>query len=279
MALALAVGLEPERAAAHLEATGIPAGAATITLERTGPSGTAAGVRGAVGASVSGTTFIVRDYEAPLGVPLAYTATAYDAAGASVGTAADDFELPSSPFDDPWLVDLAFPTNSEQVLVESLRELEYEAPVGVHRVIDRRAPVLTSGLAFTPTADLVFVTADETARQRARAILGTGVPVLLRTDPEQGVGNIYLGVHGWTEERPSRYALHPDRRFRCQVVQVDRPDPSVFVPLAPMTYGEVKERFATYADLAAQTPNYDALAYQYSPTHVSPYLPWPPADV
>jgi hypothetical protein len=279
MPLALAATLEAARYAVRLEATGIPAAATTISIERTGPSGVKAGVRGAVKAQVTGTSFIVRDYEAPLGVGLTYVATGFNASGVSVETVQASFTLPSKVSDDPWLVDLAFPTNSGQVIVESLKELVHESPVGVHRVLERRTPVITSGPAYTPSADLIFVTQGEVARDRAKSILGTGSPVLLRTDPAQGVGNLYLGVKGWTEERPSRLAQHWDRRFRAQVVQVERPDPSVYVPLAPMTYDLVKARWTTYAALKAGVATYEALAYDYSPTYVAPFPPWPADDV
>ena len=277
---ALDATYDPTRAGVVLTATALPAGTATVTIERTGPSGTAAGVRGAVGAAAEpGVTFITRDYEAPLGLPLTYTLTAYNASGGSLATATDTIELPASALDNPWLVDLAFPLNSQQINVEALRELAYETPSGVHRIVSRRAPVLTSGLTWTPSGELVFVTGDELAHDRARSTLGTGVPVLLRTSPAQGVGNLYFGVTGFVVERASRIAMEDARRFRVQLVQVDRPDPSIYEPLPPNSYALVKAEYASYAALRAAVASYDALANEFPGGGTSPYAPWPAEDV
>jgi hypothetical protein len=270
---------EEARAAVRLTVAAFPAGTVTVTVQRTGPSGVAAAVRGAVAAAVAGASFIVRDYEAPLGVQLTYRVTAYNAAGAALGFEEELFALPAQAWDDPWLVDLAFPTNSQQVTVESLRELAYATPVGVHRIIDRRDPVLTSAAAWTPSGELVFFTHDELERDRARASLGTGVPVLLRTPPEQGVGNIYLGVQSFVEERP-RVALYWPRRFRCQVVQVGRPDPSIFIPAPPVTYELLEQEYGSYAELLA-VGSYDDAAYDYpaAASEVGFAIPWLPDDI
>ncbi|HEY3021025.1 MAG TPA: hypothetical protein VGJ32_12580 [Solirubrobacteraceae bacterium] len=280
MAVTLAVTEEPERAAARVAVGGIPAGAATLTVERTSPSGAVAGVRGAVGASASGlASYVTRDYELPLGVALTYAVTVYDGASAVVGQASAAFELTYPDLGDPWLVDLARPLNSLPVLVESLAELSYEAATGVHRVLERRAPVLTALPGWTPAAELVVVTATEEERERARALLGTGYPLLLRTPPAQGVGNIFLGVTGFVEARASRLAQAQDRRFRISCTQVERPDPSIYVPLAPSTYAGAKATYATYADLLAGAATYEGLAYTYPSGVADPILPWLPDDV
>jgi hypothetical protein len=281
VAIALAARLDPDRDAVRLDVSGIGSTARSLTIARTGPSGESAGVRGVAPASISGsaTTYVARDYEAPFGVALTYTATTRDAGGAVLSTATTTFTLASDASDDPWLVDLARPANSQQVIVESLQSLEYESAAGVHRVLERRAPVLTTAPAWTPRTELRFLTSDKLERDRARASLGTGVPVLLRTDPGQGVGNLYLGVTGFTEERPARIAQFWTRRFIVQGVQVDRPDPSIYVPAPPMTYSVVKSTYATYATLTAAVPTYDELANAYPPGAVAPFPPWPPEDV
>jgi hypothetical protein len=126
----------------------------------------------------------------------------------------------------------------------------------------------------------VLVTGTEGERDQVRTVLGSGYPCLLRTPPAQGVGNMYVGVTGFTEARASRVALHDDRRFRIACVQVERPDPSVYVPLAPMTYDLVAATYASYAELLAAVGSYDELAYTY-PEGGEPggAVPWLPDDV
>ena len=260
--MTLAVTLEAERLAARIQVGGFPAGADTVTVTRTSPSGHEAGVRGAVDAVLTGTTFVVRDYELPFDVEVDYAATVYDGTSV-VGSALATFEVDYPPGGDPWLVDLARPTNSLPLVVESMQELAYDAAVGVHRVLDRRDPVLTALPSWTPGSELVVVTATETERDQVRNLLGAGYPFLLRTSPAQGVGNMYLGVTGFTEARASRIALHADRRFRVACVQVERPDPAIFLPQAPNTYAAVKAAWATYAALKAGVGTYEELAYTY----------------
>src|SRR5262245_3172836 len=171
-----------------------------LHVARTGPSGIEAAVRGYDPFLIPDGEDVVtiRDYEAPLGVPLTYRYW-LEEGGAVEGT--DTITVPSSKGDNPWLVDLTRPTNSQRVTVAALAELAYDAPAGVHWVLNRRTPIFAGDVAHTPTFELTFSTANEDARQRARATLGNGVPVLLRTPPEQGVGNLYFAVPNWREQR------------------------------------------------------------------------------
>jgi hypothetical protein len=250
---------------------------ALLRVFRTSPSGTQAAVRGYDPFVVpDGTTVLaVRDYEAPLGVPLAYTAQVDGEPDVYTGS----ITIPATATDDPWLVDLVRPTNSQRVAVQALPELAYDAPSGVHWILNRRSPIFTGSVAHTPSFALAFVTATEDDRQRARANLGNGAPCLLRTPPEQGVGNLYFAVPSWSEQRVSRLALHPDRRFVASGIQVDRPDPALYVPLAPNVYGVVLE-VGTYADVEARWPTYDAMLWDYTTLEgPADIQPWPPTDV
>src|SRR4029450_13747048 len=90
MPLALTPTLEAPKLAARLDVSGIDSATMkTLTINRSSPSGSLAGVRGAVGGTITSgqTTFLVRDYELPLDTTVTYTVTAYDAGGASVGSA------------------------------------------------------------------------------------------------------------------------------------------------------------------------------------------------
>jgi len=276
--MVIAATLDPVKLAAVLDVTAIPAGSTTITVSRKGPSGIAANVRGATKASVSGTTFNVHDYEIPLGVTVTYTAEAFNASGTSLGTATVLFTIAYTDC-EAWLVDIARPTNSLQIMVESMSELAFPVPAGVHRVLDRRAPVVTALPAWTPTSDLHLLVGSLDERDNVRAVLGTGYPILLRTSPELGVGNMYLAVTGFTEERLVTLGAAPERRFRVDVVQVDRPDPSVYVPTAPNTYANVRNTYSSYSALKAAVASYQALAYLYPPGVLDPVTPWPPDDV
>jgi hypothetical protein len=260
---------------------GVPAGTERLDVSRVGPSGTAAYVRQAYAMMVSSapTTMIVRDFEVPLGVPVTYTATVYKADGSEATSASAAPYTVTPPGKDPWLTDLVRPVNSQPVSVEKYDPLAYEQPLGLHRVLERRAPVVTADVAWTPAGELVFVTLDEEAHTKARDALGNGVPVLLRTLPEQGPGNVYLILTGWGIARVSRVATRPERRFSCSTVQIDRPDPRVFKPWAPVTYATVLVKYGTYAELLAEGGTYDSVAFDYASGTAGAVLPWPPGDV
>ena len=170
---------------------------------------------------------------------LTYTATVYDG-GAAVGTASASFRVAYADC-DAWFVDLARPTNSLELTIESMRELAFGIPVGVHRVLDRPAPVLTSLPAWTPTTELIVLDGHARgARPNPARCSGRGYPFLLRTDPAQGIGSVYFGVTEFVEERILTSGYAAQRRFRAACVEVERPDPFIYVPLAPNTYANVK---------------------------------------
>jgi hypothetical protein len=278
MAVTLTVTLEPARQAARLEVDGLPAPTDTFTITRTAPSGNVAAVRGAVGVPVTGPTMIVRDYELPFDLPVVYAVTVYDGADV-VAEASATFEIVWDGC-EAWLVDLAHPTNSLPLVVESIKELDFGIAAGVHRVLNRRAPVLTTLPAWTPSTELIVLTDTLTERDQVRALYGSGYPFLLRTSPELGVGNLYLGLTEFVEERFLSPGAAPERRFRAACVQVERPDPALYVPLAPNTYANVAALYASYADLLAAVGTYDQLAYTFpdNPDY-EPLPPWLPDDV
>jgi len=206
---ALTVTKDNNRDAAVVDVSGIPANTATMTLERTSPSGYTVGVRGAVGVNVVGdTTEVFHDWEIPLGVPVHYVAHFYGPQGGDMGSASADFTLPYTDC-RAWLVDLARPTNSLQVTIESFTPLDFEVAAGVNRVLERRAPVLVTLPAWTPDAELVVLTDTLLERDMVRALLGSGYAFLLRTTQEQGVGNMYLGVTDFKEDRISTLGAPP----------------------------------------------------------------------
>jgi hypothetical protein len=272
----ITVELDTDRYGAKL-AIGLPASSTALTVWRVSTAtGNLAYIRGWQNTPTTAVSLDVFDWEIPLGVEVVYHASAVvagadSAVGASSPVVADD--------DRDWLVDLARPTNTFPITVESLPALSYSGPVGVHRVLDRRDPILTTAALWTPGGTLTFFTGTIEERDRARAILGTGVAILLRTPPDRGVGNLYLGVLNMAEQRVSRLALHDDRRFVVEVVQVARPDPTLYVPLPPLGYDDRLETWPTYQDVVNTGMTYQELAYIFPPGRIDPGPPWPPSDV
>lgn len=277
--MAMLAYVEPDVRNVRLELVA-PAGAATLTIVRAGPSGETVSVRTYDAKAVVPGPVIARDFEAPIGVPILYTATTYTAAGAAQTPAQTvTVTIPSEGCSDTWLTDLVRAGNTQQIVMESLPELSYPVSATVHDVLSRRAPIVTSDIAHTPAFELSFLTASDEERLRARFTLGNGIPVLLRTPPEDGIGNLYMSVLEFAEQRVVTPATVTDRRFVVRGRQVNRPDPVLYSPQPPQSYLNVRDTFATYADLRAQRANYDALAYDWTGSSASDVFPWPPSDV
>jgi hypothetical protein len=276
--MALTATIDHDVNAVRLDYT-VPAGAATATLSRVGPSGTPAIVRGHDNTAATPGLLIVRDYEAPIGVALTYTAQSFNAAAAVVDTQTTKITIPSTGCEDTWLTDLAKPTNTLQILIESLPDLEHEQASTVHDIIGRRTPIVTADIAKTPTFELSVLTETLDERDSTRSVLGNGVTVLLRTPPEDGIGNLYFAVTGFHEQRIVTSGTLADRRFVISGRQVDRPDPALWMPAAPSTYATVHARYATYSALKAARATYDAVLYDWSGAAAPDVVPWPPVDV
>jgi hypothetical protein len=271
--------VEPDVQAVRIEVT-VPAGNDRLAIYRVGPSGTRAYVRAYTEAAVSPGAVIARDFEAPLAVPLTYTAEVWAAPSGAVTTIAlGTLTIEDGGCEDTWLTDLVRAGNTQRITMEHLDALDYDVPTGVHRVLNRRTPIVTSDVAWAPSFAMAFLTEDAADRERARACLGNGVPVLLRTPPANGIGSLYFSVQEWSEERIVRSARVQGRRFSVACVQVDRPNPLLFAPEPPTTYAQVEAAFADYAELLAERENYDAVLYDYAGTEAADVVPWPPSDV
>lgn len=257
-----------------------PAAASTVTFSRAGPSGVSATVRGWAGAPVTaGVEIIARDYEAPIGVALVYTVDCRDVGGAQLDTQTTTITIPSGGCSDTWLNDLARVGNTLRVVLEQIPELDYLTPTSVHEVITRRSPIVTSDIAHTPSLEVSILTASDDERERARALLGNGIPVLLRTPQEVGVGNMYLSVLDFKEQRIVTSGVVADRRFVINARQVARPDPGLFAPMMAVLYQNVRASYANYQELRADRATYDALLYGWEGVSASDIVPWPPDDV
>jgi len=276
--MALTATVEPDVKNVRLDYTA-PAATATVTITRTGPSGTPATVRNWFDAPAVPGAIIARDFEAPIGVPLTYTATAENAAGGVIDTQTATITVPSAGCADTWLTDIARAANTMLIAIESLPDLDHPVPATAHEVIARRAPIVSSDVAHTPAFELSVLTESLDERDQARKILGNGVPVLLRTPPQDGIGNLYFAVLGFHEQRLVADGTLPDRRFVVAGRQVQRPDPGLYAPIGVATYSHVKATFATYTALKAGRVNYDAVLYDWTGSAPSDVVPWLPDDV
>lgn len=275
----LALGIDPGLAGVIAD-VGIPAGAVSLFLSRVADSGVITYVRGANPLTVlPSSSETVRDFEPPIGVPITYTAVVANATGEQSPAVSAAITLPSGGCSDTWLTDIAAPSNTQRVIIEALAELEYEAASGVHYVLNRRTPIVTSDIARAPSFELSLLTETDGEREKTRAALGNGVPILLRTPPENGIGSVYFIPTDWKEQRIITLATVQDRRFVISCVQVDRPDPILYVPVFTATYAGIRDAYDAYSELDTSRDTYDDVLHDPAGAEAANIVPWPPSDV
>lgn len=258
MALAaptLAATVRPDTGGVDLVVSAIPAGATSVTITRTHPSGRVWIVRQWNGAPTGGAPSMAgTDYEAPIGVAVTYAVTAKSATETSPSSNTVTVTLEASTSDTVWLKDPRVPALNRRVLVEKFDTQQFDGRVGVMPVIGRPTPVTIGDVreAATGTIVLTVLTADDVVG--IHYLTASGNPLLFQTSSRYGVGNLYMAVTKVTEGRLSRLGMYAERRMSLDFVEVD---PPVGLPSGGQnTYQTVKDGYATYSAVVAGERDY-----------------------
>ena len=262
MALAaptLAVTVRNDIGAVQLVVSAIPAGATTVTIRRTHPSGRVWTVRQWNATPTGGATSMQgTDFEAPLGVPVTYQATVANATETSPGSATTTVTLGTPNTDVAWLKDPRSPALNVRVLVDRLDSQTFDGRVGVMEVIGRPTPVTIGDVREAATGTLVLSVLSQDDTVAMHYLTASGNPLLFQTSPGFGIGSMYLAVTRVVEGRVSRLGMIAERRFALDFVEVD---PPVGLPSGgPNTYATVKAGYATYTAVKAGESDYLDLA-------------------
>ncbi|MEV8373016.1 hypothetical protein AB0P21_09780 [Kribbella sp. NPDC056861] len=194
------------------------------TITRTAPGGVAEPIRDGVNVALNDGGWIGFDYEAPLGVPLTYTAT-FTRTGdpETVVAASPAVVLDAGGYGRAWLSNAVDPASAVLAWVEGLDEIERPAEVGVFDMVGRSLPVVVTGTRGSRRGQLRLVTATLDERDALWGLLDDGDVLLLRTTREFGIGNLYFAVQKATESRATRLGMHPARRFGLEFVETSAP--------------------------------------------------------
>lgn len=225
-------------------------------LWRTTPDGTQTPVRGYSGdltaETVTGDTAVVEDYEAPLGVPVAYYVKAWTA---SAGTdwAAFTLDWLTLAHPDPLAVvlkDPALPARNVKVTVSAMPEWKRGARQGVHEIRGRSRPVILTDVRASRTGSVVLSTATDAERQALVWLLSSGHTLLAQWPASWGESDVYIQVGDVDEARPSGYAPQSDREWTLALTEVDRPIGGL-VGTAGRTWQAVRDGYGTWAGVLA----------------------------
>lgn len=170
-------------------------------------------------------TWVGYDYEMPLDVPVTYLV---DVGGTVLDTA--PVTMPSQGRD--WWVVVVQPSLSRPVHIESFPALQYPLAHGLVQPQASRYPiaVVQGRRSGRGTLTLLTLTADQGAGLRSLVELSPFF--LLNGPPDRAYpgGGLYLLAQDYTEERTTRVAQEPSRRWVIPVVEVERPPLEVPVP-------------------------------------------------
>lgn len=175
------------------------------------------------------------DYEAPMDVPLVYSASGAEVLGwtdvwhddwdtaSSDSQYADPVTVPS--YGKDWYTALGQPSLSSEVLVNSFPEMQRPLAVSLAQPLNSKnpLPVVFARRGIRGDLTLITLTADAAAAMRGR--LEASPLFLFKTPVDRGIpgGLVYLLAGDYSETRATRAAQDPTRYWVISVIEVDRP--------------------------------------------------------
>lgn len=227
-----------------------------ITVYRTGQDGSQTLVRGPSGllnkATIASDLMVIEDYEAPLGVPVAYRIEIVPVAGGGIQIRTTETVVidPGDP-QEAWLKDPGQPQRNTKVLVEKAPDWSRPIEQATYRVKSRRNAVVLSGLRGGLEGDLSIWTRTDDERARLHWLLDSGNTLLWQAVPGMGVADMYVTVGEITEGRIGGPAQEPWRAWKLPLTEADMPVSVGVGGTAGRTWQDVLSEFATWADVLA----------------------------
>lgn len=220
---------------------------ATATVYRTDPTGTTV-VRGGYRVPMSGPALIT-DFEAPFGVTLTYTATAYNSAGTAAPSSPPSAPVSLPDPTCPWLAAALAPATARQVTPHQWAERDHtrEATVLWPATGDAAIVLANTRPRATSALGLLTYTADEAADLLAML----EAPTLVWRPPAAwgwAGGHVYAADVKEARYAPTR-ADDPRRLWTFTLIPVRSPDPTLVEPAT--TWAQVYSFYPTWAGVVA----------------------------
>ncbi|WP_326742586.1 hypothetical protein [Streptomyces sp. NBC_01768] len=230
-----------------------PAAIRQVRITRRNPDGKQLPVRSADPAWAIGGMGRAYDHEAPLGVPVSWTATPIYVDGTTGPSSTVALTVPAPTWEDAdvWLKHVDTPGLSARVVVTEWPTLSYGSRLDMQSAVGNPYPAVTQDVYDGASSEMAFDAIGPNI-ERVRTMLLSGGVFLVQTGP---------GNH-----RPDQYVVFGDveenlddvpgggRTFRTSVTEVARPD-TVGQPLR-MPGWDIDRVAARYATLDAVTASY-----------------------
>lgn len=222
---------------------------ATYTLVRSDPSGTVT-VRGGYRHPAAGGPSIVVDYEAPFGVPVSYSVTAYDSTGAA--SVPSPWSNPPVTLPDPtcpWLADAVVPASAVTVSPTVWAARQHTRTSSVLWPVTADSAVVIANTKPRPTSDIQLLTYTNGEAARLRTVLAAATAIFRPPSTWDWPGG-YVYLDAITETRLSPKKPTDQRRlWDMTMVPVLAPPPVLIVTV--VNWAAVVGFYATWGALKA----------------------------
>lgn len=145
-----------------------------------------------------------------------------------------------------WVKAMTRPFLNRAVVVQDYSEVDRPTRVGVHEVIGRTLPVVTTDVASSRRWTMTLLASVAEART-LDLIVASGDPLLIQVPDDCDVPGGYVTVFGAKTSRPARRSAR--RLVTWDLVEVAAPGPDILG--ATVTWATVTARYATWTDLLA----------------------------
>ncbi|MDX2757918.1 hypothetical protein [Streptomyces europaeiscabiei] len=170
-------------------------------------------------------TYIVTDYEAPLGVPFSYRIEFYSSSTGALAAwrTTSVFTLDPGDINYAWLKDPLRPQLNRRVLVKQAPDWQQPIEQSIMRLAGRQNAVVLSRIRSGREGSLTVWTQSDDERESLRFLLATGNVLLWQSAPGMGEPDIYVSVAQTSLPRVSAYAPESWREWQLPLTEVDRP--------------------------------------------------------
>ncbi|MFI6160397.1 hypothetical protein ACIA59_10655 [Micromonospora haikouensis] len=148
--------------------------------------------------------------------------------------------------DRVWVKSLTRPFLNRTVVVQDYSDIDRPTRAGIHDVIGRTLPVVTTDVASSRRWTMTLLATTDEART-LDLIVASGDPLLVQVPADCEVPGGYVVVTGAKTTRPARRS--PRRLVPWDLVEVAAPGPDILG--ATVTWTSVAARYATWTELLA----------------------------
>ncbi|GGV45577.1 hypothetical protein [Streptomyces spectabilis] len=230
-----------------------------ISVYREASDGSRTLVRGTSGllnyTLITSDLLVIEDYEAPIGVPVAYRIELYEPDSTSPSTrSSDTVTIPAGDINLAWLKDPGNPQRNVTVMVQ--RAPDWQRPIDQtpYRVKGRRNAVVLSSSRGGLEGELTVWTRTDDERAALHWILDSGATLLWQAVPGMGVADMYVSVAQVTEARTGATAMDLWRAWTLPLTETDM----------PVTTGVGSSAGRTWQDVLAEFDSWQAVLDTYA---------------